>query len=80
MKLFAPPETRFYFSVMDFPHVPIPGKVTYCEPISGDTGAGVDHNYRIGLQFDPRSDEEREAQLSLYRRLSDYVATDPSKK
>lgn len=65
--------TSFRISVEGFPHIPLPGTVSWCKPIDGDPTAPASHPFLAGLELVPEDDETRESQLSLFAQMEAFM-------
>jgi hypothetical protein len=49
---------------------PLDGKVIWCGSSVFDPGAPPTHPFRVGIEFTPKDDTDREAQIAMYRYLA----------
>ena len=64
------PQTVVRFSIEDSGAPPLEGKIVWCGPLTGDPHAPPGYSFRLGIEFTPKDDVDRENQIKLF----DYAA------
>lgn len=52
---------------------PADGKVVWCGPAAADPSALPTHPFRLGIEFAPKDDADRDNQLAMYHHISKLV-------
>lgn len=66
-------QTPVRLSIDGLNHPPLEGKVVWCGPAVGDPVAPPTHPYRVGIEFTPRDDAEREQVGKTFEAVSKLV-------
>lgn len=69
------PQTQIRISIDGINHGPIEGKVVWCGPSIGDPIAPPTHPYRVGIEFTPKDDADRDLHLKIFEAVSKLVSS-----